>query len=260
MTIPRLELLSAVFLAHLVITISDNLSTRTELKEPRCFTDSQVFIFWIKGTGKDWKPFVKNHITEVRRLVPAEHLSHCPGNGNRADLPYRGMTTLELSERLMFKNGPAWLKTPIIVSPLPEDTPDQCITELKSMRQGKAHNMLVIDLPTICKNIDIERFSTKQKLFRTTAYVLKFTRLLQKKATSTELTLGDRAEAGEIWIRDAKSILLQDQKFPKWKTQFSFNRMNAKFGDMEDGYKMWIYPFPPYTMWFCRRRKRYSHS
>ena len=88
--------------------------------------------------------------------------------------------------------------------------PDQCITELKFMTQGIAHNQLVIEPPTIGQIIDIERFSTKQRLFRTTAYVLKFTSLLQKTATSAELTLDDAeltlddvAEAEETCIRDA---------------------------------------------------------
>ena len=60
LTIPRLELLSAVLLARLISNITDSLSTRINLGEPRCFTDSQVALFWIKGTGKDWKPFVQN--------------------------------------------------------------------------------------------------------------------------------------------------------------------------------------------------------
>ena len=53
LTIPRLELLSAVLLARLVVTISDSLSTWMELEERRCFMDSQVSLLWIKGTGKD---------------------------------------------------------------------------------------------------------------------------------------------------------------------------------------------------------------
>ena len=44
-TIPRLELLSAVLLARLVTTISESLSSRITLNEPRCFTDSQVSLF-----------------------------------------------------------------------------------------------------------------------------------------------------------------------------------------------------------------------
>ena len=130
-------------------------------------------------------------------------------------------------------DGPAWLKTQIIFSPLPEDMSDQCISELKSMTQWIAHNLLVIESPTIGEITDIERFSTKQRLFRTTAYVLKFTRLLRKKAASTELTLDDVAEAEDIWIRNVQLILRQDQTFPKGKSHFRLYKdecQNWRFG------------------------------
>ena len=52
LTIPRLELLSAVLLARLITTVTESLSTRIELGEPRCFTDSQVTYFWIRGVER----------------------------------------------------------------------------------------------------------------------------------------------------------------------------------------------------------------
>lgn len=54
-TIPRLELLSAVLLARLVWNVTESLTVMLDLEEPRCFTDSQVALFWVKGTGRDWK-------------------------------------------------------------------------------------------------------------------------------------------------------------------------------------------------------------
>ena len=111
--------------------------------------------------------------------------------------------------------------------------PDQCVTELKSMTQGITHNLFVIESPTIGQIIDIERFSTKQRLFRTTAYVLKFTTLLQKKATSAELTLDDVAEAEEIWIRMPSQFCGRIRNSLSGNYSFAFTRMNAKFGDVE---------------------------
>ena len=77
-TIPRLELLSAVLLARLVSNITNSLSTQLDLTQPRCYTDSQVTLFWIAGKGKEWKPFVQNRVDEVRSLTPLECWSHCP--------------------------------------------------------------------------------------------------------------------------------------------------------------------------------------
>ena len=71
-TIPRLELLSALCLARLMSNVTESLSERLSLGDPRCFTDSQVALFWIRGVEKDWKPFVQNRVEEIRELVPAD--------------------------------------------------------------------------------------------------------------------------------------------------------------------------------------------
>ena len=59
-TIPRLELLSAVLLARLISNTMDTLSSQMTLNPSRCFTDSQVALFWICGLRREWKPFVQN--------------------------------------------------------------------------------------------------------------------------------------------------------------------------------------------------------
>jgi hypothetical protein len=69
-TIPRLELLSALLLARLLVTVAQSLEGEIELSPPRCFTDSTVALFWILGTDKTWKPFVENRVHEIRKLLP----------------------------------------------------------------------------------------------------------------------------------------------------------------------------------------------
>jgi hypothetical protein len=74
--------------------------------------------------------------------------------------------------------------------------------------------------PSVGELIDIQRFSSIHKLYRVTAYVLKFMKLLRKRVTSPELTHADLSEAETLWILDAQSSMVQDQNFPKWKVQF----------------------------------------
>ena len=78
-TIPRLELLSALLLSKLITTVSESLKLALPLTQPRCFTDSQVALFWIQGLNKEWKPFVQNRVNEIRQLIPATCWSHCAG-------------------------------------------------------------------------------------------------------------------------------------------------------------------------------------
>ena len=156
LTIPRLELLSTLLLAHLIVTASESLSTRIELGEPRCFTDSQVSLFWIKGNGKDWKPFVQHQVSEVRKLVPEEYWSHCLGKENPADIPSRGMTMRELYDSRPWMSGPTLLEAAITVPQLPEDMLDQCVEELKFTTQEVAHSLLTIQPLTFGHIVDIK--------------------------------------------------------------------------------------------------------
>ena len=130
-TIPRLELLSAVLLARLVMNVTTSLSNRLILEEPRCFTDSQVALFWISGTVKEWKPFVQNRVNEIRKLSCIECWEHCAGKTNPTDIPSRGLTPLGLSVNKLWRNGPEWLQAPIGVSSLPVEILEPCIEEMK---------------------------------------------------------------------------------------------------------------------------------
>ena len=94
---PWLELLSALLLARLITTVSANLKLILPPFDLKCYTDSLVIFYWIQGTEKDWKPFVKNRVVEIRSHVSPENWRHCPGLSNPADLPSHGLTLLELS-------------------------------------------------------------------------------------------------------------------------------------------------------------------
>ena len=109
-TIPRLELLSAFLLSRLITSVADSLSPILPHLEMKCYTDSQVALFWVKGTFKEWKPFVNNRLKEIRSKVHPSCWNHCPGSTNPADLPSRGMTLVELSVNRLWIQGPEWLK------------------------------------------------------------------------------------------------------------------------------------------------------
>ena len=89
-----------------------SLKAYLSLERLGCFTDLQVALFWIRGIGKDWKPFVQNRFDEIQKLTPVECCNHCPGRENPADLPSRGLTQAALLTNQLWKYGPDWLKTP----------------------------------------------------------------------------------------------------------------------------------------------------
>ena len=59
-TVPRLELLSALLLSRLVTTVLSSLESCLPVSEIECYTDSTMALHWIKGTCKEWKTLVED--------------------------------------------------------------------------------------------------------------------------------------------------------------------------------------------------------
>ena len=186
--------------------VTESLSERLSLGDPRCFTDSQVTLFWIRGIEKDWKPFVQNRVKEIWKLVSADHWDHCPSKENPADLPSRGLTPGELATNQLWKHGPEWLRNPKLscVTTSLETVPESCLAELKAPPKVGVHSLMTSRLPCRISNvIDIKRFSSIYKLLRVTACVLKFVRILKGENEPSELTIDLLSEAERRWIIDS---------------------------------------------------------
>ena len=114
---------------------------------------------------------------------------------NPADLPTRGLTTEELSRNTLWRNGPDLVQIPENVQ-LSDDLPEPCTAEMK------AHVLISCgQVPTVSNAIEAERFETLHKLYRVTAYVIKFLKILRKKSKAG-LTTHDLQEAELLWIKD----------------------------------------------------------
>ena len=178
-TIPRLELLSALLLARLIAAVSDALSSRLNLRAPRCFTDSMVALYWIQGVHKEWKQFVQNRVNEIRALVLPDCWSHCRGHDNPADIPSRGIATSELATCELWWNGPTWAVNSNIIESEGQVIPAECEEELTT-RGRSTHNLLTSSSASNVKLHEVvtcEQYSTLSRLLRVTAYVLRFIRM-----------------------------------------------------------------------------------
>ena len=183
-SIPRLELLSALLLSKLILSIQAALQLELPLSEPVCYTDSRVVLYWIQGCNQEWKQFVENRVVSIRAAVHARNWRHCPGKDNPADIPSRGMNASELSASHMWVNGPEWLWTPDdppIEMNASMKIPKECQFEMKA--KSAVNNSLVtlhIQTPNIGCLIECERFSSLSRLFGVTALVFKFIRVLDR--------------------------------------------------------------------------------
>ena len=226
-TIPRLELLSALLLSWLIVSVSSSL--KSVLSDTKCYTDSNVALFCIRGKEKEWKPFVQNGVAEIRRNVSPECWAHCAGETNPADKPSRGITLQQLSGDELWRSGPDWLhrSSSRQEEAEPSTVPEECLVEMKSMAAKSVHTLVATERhPILGWVIDCTKYSTMSRLLRVTAYVLRavkiFRRTLQEQSRDrTTLTPEELADAEKLWIVDSQQMLAEENKFPTWKNQFN---------------------------------------
>ena len=63
-----------------------------------CWTDNSLTLHWITGSATWLKPFVANHVIEIKLLLDPSVSRYCPGLQNPADLPTRGLSASQLRE------------------------------------------------------------------------------------------------------------------------------------------------------------------
>ena len=137
-----------------------------------------VALYWITGGEKELKQFVQNRVDDIRRHVPSTHWRFCPGSDNPADLPSRGVKAATLAVSKEWWEGPAWLRSSEETWPPPRTANESCEEALKEMKVRPkkqleaAVNMVGTTNPSLEHLIKPEHY--KVKLFRITAYVLRF--------------------------------------------------------------------------------------
>jgi hypothetical protein len=200
LTLPRLELMGALLSAKL----SDSIIKALKLKLACYFwTDSQITLFWIKGTAKKFKPFVKNRVEEITKLTSPENWHFCPGKYNPSDLASRGASVKELKNNPIWFKGPEWLELP------PECWPTQIKTTInefdeKDLEYRKTSNDVLQFECTVVpeKLLTISNYSNLKKLYRVTAWVKRFIEKIRKIVnTKGPLTAEEIEEAENYWLQ-----------------------------------------------------------
>ena len=73
------------------------------------YSDSTDVLWWIRGRGKDFRPFVANRTGEIQMFTEPSQWQHVFTEENPADLCTRGVTPSELADSPLWWNGPDWL-------------------------------------------------------------------------------------------------------------------------------------------------------
>ena len=180
LTIPRLELMAAVILACLITNVQATLSNYIDFDSVNCWGDSNIVLVWLKN-DQIYKQFVSNQTNEILKLTRPEDWRYCPTNYNPADIGSRGQTISELQINSLWFKGPDCLRKPQEFCPKQSDFNDElkklkkneeCVKEIRGsvFTLFAAANAGLVHI-TLDNIIEVEHFSSFDKLLRVTCYV-----------------------------------------------------------------------------------------
>lgn len=110
--------------------VATSLEMELELEEPTCYTDSEVSLYWIRGTDRVWKQFIQYRVVKIRNLLPGAYWRHCLGVDNPVDLPSISSKPADLFKNDLWLDGPQWIRT-VVDEETPTEMPAKCSIELR---------------------------------------------------------------------------------------------------------------------------------
>ena len=190
-------------------------------------------LYWIRNTG-EWKQFVSHRVNEILKLTTKGDWGHCPGKENPADIGSRGELGTTLKSKRLWWVGPEWLTKPKEEWPKFEGV---CKSQ-KVVEEERKSATMIVQVKTQGRAervIDLEKFSSSEKLFRVTAWVLRFLRNLKagkhgENKQFGELSVHELVEAERVWIREAQTKLKTDEKYAQFSVSLRLEEEEGILG------------------------------
>ncbi|XP_055585244.1 uncharacterized protein LOC129738083 [Uranotaenia lowii] len=165
LSIPRSELQSSVIGARLAKTVIENLSVKVTNRF--FWTDSRNVLSWLSADYRRYSQFVSNRVSEILELSNLSEWHWIPTKLNVADEGTKWTKNPDLSNTSRWFKGPPFLRLPSSRWPLPEEPVKQTEIELRAHLLCHAVSLNNNVIPTY-------KFSSWNKLLRSTSYVLRY--------------------------------------------------------------------------------------
>ena len=190
--------MSARLLAQITKSVKASLENQVRIDSTKFWLGSTTALYWIMNKG-EWKQFVHHRVNEILKLTNKGDWEHCPGVENPADIGSTGVIASQLKDNKLWWVGPDWQTKSKEEWPKFEAT-DKTKTVLEEERKSVVMVVEVTELSSISRVIDLNDYGTAERLFRVTAWVLRFGFNARAKARgidgqSGELTLNELVEA-----------------------------------------------------------------
>lgn len=221
--IPRLELLSCLLLSKLMNSMLKSTESVVKFHRILCWSDSQIALWWIRQTNKEWKPYVENRVTKIRKFVAPSVWRYVRSESNPADIVTRKCSVDELLKSGIWFHGPEFLR-------LSEDQWEVVPVDIVGPVDATAELRAKSNVSLLSGNwecgigslVKAERFSKIEKLLRVSAYILRFITNLKaavskSAVTMSEITHSELSYVENLWLRYEQSFVKSSCEFPKTK-------------------------------------------
>ena len=205
--------MSARILAQLMHTVKNVLHSQQKLNGVKFWLDSKTALGWIQNKG-EWKQFVRHRVNEILKLSNKEDWAYCSTEENPADLGSRGVLASQLKGSQLWWCGPAWLTKQPEDWPVTTESfriPESLIEEKKTVTAMLTGTEVVTGISAV---IDINDYSSLQRLVRVTAWVKRFLHNTRAKERRTgRLEVHELKGAENEWLKSVQVELKQQDNF-----------------------------------------------
>ena len=153
------------------------------------WSDSSTVLQWIRSPSRRYPTFIANRVAEIQDSTNTSQRRHVPGRLNVADDGSRGIHAVELHPECRWLNRRRTVK-----SPRSDDDDHAWISATHADPDQDFLNPA--------------RFSSWNKLLRTTSWILRFVNNCRKgreQRESGSITMREYNKAKEVWIKRAQT-------------------------------------------------------
>ncbi|VBB35395.1 unnamed protein product, partial [Acanthocheilonema viteae] len=222
--LPRLELLAILIGVRAVQFVITQLEF--ENVPITVWSDSKFALHWIKNHSRLLLVSIQNRMEEIRKTKAS--FRYIPSKDNLVDIATRGISPIRLRNCESWWKGPLWLskkesKWPQWKYEFNEEYENEGIS-----KSSTTMNTTKVIVDRKFRLVDANRFSTWSRLWRTTARVLKFMKIISKEkftclkdvSKKPLITTLDREPAMRVLITQAQLEEMTEKEIVKWKVYY----------------------------------------
>ncbi|GFS66878.1 integrase catalytic domain-containing protein [Trichonephila clavipes] len=202
-TMPRLELCSAVLLAKLMHKVKQAL--RMDIISVFFWTDSTIVLSWMKNESRNLKTFVANRVVIIQQLTELNKW-HVPSEQNPADIISRGLDPEKIQRSELWLFEPAFLEVSSVNFPRYVDEIHNCEHYQRELKDNQESMCFLVQNREILPIID--KCSSFLKLQRILAWCVRFKENARNplQLTTGSLTVAELSTALICLVRNVQSV------------------------------------------------------